>query len=94
MADEKPWFAPGHVNSLLGTVCTPRPREPLWTLAKGGKRVDAELPFHGEHGVEVQCLYDGVMAYGHRFVLREQAVAEGEVHRRRLMREGWTVPAT
>jgi hypothetical protein len=58
------------------------------------KRVDAELLFHGELGVEVQCLYDGVMAYGHRFVLREQAIAEGEVHRQRLMREGWKVPAT
>jgi hypothetical protein len=88
MADEKPWYSPGHVDSLTGTVCTPRPREPLWTLVKGGRRVDAELLFHGELGVEVQCLYDVVMAYGHRFVLREQAIAEGEAHRRRLMKEG------
>jgi hypothetical protein len=85
MADEKPWFAPGHVASLPGSVCKPRPRESLWTLVKGGKRVDAELLFHGELSV---------MAYGLRFVLREQEMAEGEVHRRRLMREGWTVPAT
>ncbi len=94
IADEKPWFAPGHVDSLPGRACTPRPREALWTLVKGDKRDDAELLFHAELGVEVQCSYDGSMAYGQRFVLREQAVAEGEVHRRRLMREGWTVPVT
>ena len=85
---------PGHVACVPGSVCKPRPCESLWTLVKGGKRVDAELLFHGELGVEVQCLYDGVMAYGQHFVLREQAVAEGDVQRRRLMRDGWTVPAT
>jgi hypothetical protein len=73
-------------------VCTPRPRESLWTLVKGGKRVDAELLFHAEHGVEVQFLFEGVLAYGHRCVLRAQAVEEGDAHRRRLMREGWTEP--
>jgi hypothetical protein len=91
---EKPWFAPGHVDSLSGSCCTPRPRDPLWTLVKGGKRVDAELLFHGELGVEVQFLHEGVMAYGQRFVLREQAVQEGGVHRRRLMKDGWTASVT
>ena len=43
MADEKPWCAPGHRNSLPGTASTSRPRERLWTLIKRGKRVDAEL---------------------------------------------------
>ena len=43
MADEeKPRFAPGHVDSVQGAVCTPRPREPLWTLVKGAKRVEAD----------------------------------------------------
>ncbi len=54
MADERPWFAPGYAESLQGAGCSLRPRERLWTLVKGGKRIDAELLFHGEHGVEVQ----------------------------------------
>jgi hypothetical protein len=94
MADKKPWFAPGHVDSLHGTVCTPRPRERLWTLTKGGKRVDAELLFHAEAGVEVQFAHNGVMASAQRFVLKERALKEAEAQRRRLLREGWTVPVT
>ena len=94
MADEKPWFALGHADSLQGATCTPRPRERLWTLVKGGKRVDAELLFHGEHGVEVQFLHEDVMAYGHAFTLRAQALAEAEHHRQRLTREGWRLPDT
>ena len=38
--------------------------ERLWTLTKHGKRIDAELLFHAEHGVEIQFLHEGVMAYG------------------------------
>ena len=94
MPDEKPWFAPGHADSLQGAGCTLRPRERLWTLVKGGKRVDAELLFHGEHGVEVQFLHEDVMAYGHAFTLRAQAVQEAEHHRQRLTREGWKLPET
>ena len=40
-------------TACRASACTPRPRERLWTLVKGGKRVDAELLFHGEYGVEV-----------------------------------------
>ena len=94
IADEKPWFAPGHVDSLPGKRMHPATARTAVDAREGGKPVDAELLFQGELGVEVQCLYDGVMAYGQRFVLREQAIAEGEVHRRRSMRESWTVPAT
>src|SRR5690349_21743351 len=99
MSDEEdgyapPWFAPGHGNALSSSVCTPRPRERLWTLVKGGKRVDAELLFHNEHGVEVQFAHDGVMAYGQRFPLKADAVAEAEQHRTRLHRAGWTIPMT
>lgn len=89
MADEKPWFAPGHVDSLPGSVCSPRPREPVWTLRKGAKRVDAELLFQAEVGVEVQFLHEGVMAYAQRFTIRAQALEEAERQRKRLMREGW-----
>jgi hypothetical protein len=44
----------------------PRSRERLWTLLKDGKRIDAELMFHGEYGVEIQFLHEGEMAYGRR----------------------------
>ena len=95
MADEeKPWYAPGHVDSLPGVACTPRPRERLWTLTKGSKRVDAELLYHGEHGVEVQFAHEGVMAHVQRFVLREQAVREVDEQRERLMGEDWIAPVT
>jgi hypothetical protein len=91
MADEKPWCARAR-RQPAGTVCTPRPRERLWTLVKGAKQVDAELLYHGEHGVEVQFTHEGVMAYGQRCVLRAQAVELAEGHRQRLIREGWTEP--
>src|SRR5690348_5570369 len=96
MADETedaPWFAPNHVGTQQD-ACKPRPRERLWTLVKAGKRVDAELLFQGEHGVEVQFSHDGVMAYGQRFALRAAALAEADHHRARLEREGWTMPQT
>lgn len=54
--------------------CKPRPHERRWTLTKNGKRIDAELMFHGEYGVKIQFLHEGVMAYGRRWTLREQAV--------------------
>lgn len=94
MADEKPWFAPGHVDSLQGSVCSPRPREPVWTLWKGARRVDAELLFQAEAGVDVQFLHEGVMAYARRFTLRASALEEAERHRKRLMREGWIPEST
>ena len=54
MADEDRW------DPLLPAVgCKPRPRERLWTLMKNGKRVDAELLFHAEHGVEIQFIHEG-----------------------------------
>ena len=62
MPNETPWYAPGHVDSLQGTVCTPRPRERLWTLTKNGKHIDAEPLFHAEAGVEAQFASDGVIA--------------------------------
>jgi hypothetical protein len=36
----------------------------VWTLSKNGKRIDAELMFHAEYGVEIQFLHERVMAYG------------------------------
>lgn len=75
------------------TGYAPRLRERVWTLSKREKRIDAEPRFHGEsYGWECQCLHDGVLAYGQRFILREYALAEAEARRQRLMREGWSVP--
>jgi hypothetical protein len=53
------------------TVRQRKPGEPIWSLRKNGRQVDCELRFHGEsYGWECQCLYDGDLAYGQRFVLR------------------------
>ena len=94
MAEEKSWFAPGDVDSLLGSVCKPRPREAIWTLTKGARRVDAELLYQSEHGVEVHFLEEGVVAYARRWLMRAEAVQEANEHRARLLRQGWTMPAS
>jgi hypothetical protein len=42
--------------------------------------------------VEIQFLYEGVMAYGRRWVLRAHAVEETAEKRTELEREGWAAP--
>jgi hypothetical protein len=80
--DEKPWFAPGYAATHAAPVYTPHLRESVWTLTKHGKRVDAELLFHGEsYGWECQFLHDGVMAKARRFVLKVLALEEAEAQR-------------
>lgn len=60
--------------------------------AEGRQAIDCELRFHGEsYGWECQCLHDGVLAYGQRFVLREGALGEADAQRQRLVNEGWMV---
>jgi len=56
-----------------------------------GTRIDAELLFHAEDGVEIQFLHEGIVAYARRWPLRAQAVKEGDTQRQRLMAEGWMV---
>lgn len=80
------WWAQQGSTSV---PCKPRPRERLWTLTKNGKRIDAELLFHAEHGVEIQFLHEGVMAYGRRWMLRAEAVREADAKRTELERQGW-----
>jgi hypothetical protein len=63
----------------------------LWTLTKNGKRIDAELMFHAEYGVEIQFLHEGLMAYGRRWTLRGQAVQEATLKRIELERQGWSL---
>ena len=72
--------------------CKPRPRERLWTLTKAGKRIDAELLFHDEYGVESQFLHEGVMAYGRRWTLRALAADEASAKRAELEGLGWATP--
>lgn len=84
------WYKP---NRPPTATRIPKPGEHVWSLRKNGKQIDCELRFHGEsYGWEVQCLHDGVLAYGQRFVFREGAVAEAEAQRQRLAREGWGMP--
>jgi hypothetical protein len=77
------------VGRSPATSCKPRPRERLWTLTKNGKRIDAELMFHAEYGVEIQFLHEGVMAYGCWWTLRAQAVSEATEKRAELEAQGW-----
>jgi hypothetical protein len=88
MADEKPWYAPGHV-AARGETCEPRPREHVWALTKGARRIDAQLLFQPGGGVEIQFLFDGVMAYARRCAHRADAVEEADAQRARLTNEGW-----
>ena len=88
MANEKPWYAPGHV-AARGRTAEPRSREHVWALTKGGRRIDAQLLFHPEAGVEIQFLFDGVMAYARRCTDRAEAAEEANAQRARLTNEGW-----
>ena len=71
------------------------PRQPtsgehFWSLRKNGSRIDCELRFHGEpYGWECQCLHDGELAYGQRFIRRAGALEEAEAQRQRLKTQGW-----
>jgi hypothetical protein len=80
-------------DSQTPAPCKPRQRERLWTLTKAGKRIDAELLFHAEHGVEIQFLHEGVMAYGRRWTLQAQAIQEAGTKRAELEGHGWVAVA-
>src|SRR3954469_4486716 len=87
MADDDDWYKP---NRPPSPARQPTPGERVWSLRKNGRQIDCELRFHGEsYGWECQCLHDGVLAYGQRFVLREGALAEAEAQRQRLLRGHW-----
>ena len=77
-------------NATPPAARQPKPGEHVWALHKNGKRIDCELRFHCEsYGWECQCLHDGVLVYGQRFVLKAGALEEAEGQRRRLVGEGW-----
>lgn len=60
-------------------------------MRKNGKQVDCELRGHGEYGWECQFLYNGELAYGRRWTLRADALAEAEAKRQELEGDGWVV---
>jgi hypothetical protein len=81
-------------NAKPPTPRQPKPGEHIWSLRKNGRQVDCELRFHGEsYGWECQCLHDGDLVYGRRFILWAGALAEADGQRKRLMGEGWTNPS-
>ena len=77
-----PFYAPGHDNSPRPAPAKPRPGEPLWSLRKGGRQIDAELRYHGEYGVEAQIFSDRELLIGRRFDTRELAVQWAEEERK------------
>ena len=85
MTPDDPFYAPGYV----GKPCAPRSREHLWRLRKDHRTVDADLLYHAEYGVEIQFSYNGEMAYGRRWPVRADAIAEANDKRRELERNGW-----
>ena len=58
-------------------------------MRKNGKQVDAALRSHGEYGWECQFLYNGAFAYGRRWTMRAEALAEADDKRQELERDGW-----
>jgi hypothetical protein len=60
-------------------------------MRKNGNQVDAELRGHGEWGWECQFLYNGELAYGRRWTLRADALAEVDAKRQELERDGWVL---
>ncbi len=82
-------------DSLLWThkpspPAKPRPGEPLFTLTRDGHRLDCELRYHGEYGVEARFLRDGELSIGRRFDTKALAVQWAELEREAWQREGWT----
>ena len=83
-----PFYKPG----LVIPPRQPRPGERLWTLQKGGRRLDGELPFHGEsYGWEFQLLRDGELYAGRRYPFHRDALAFADEERRVLEQSGWTL---
>jgi hypothetical protein len=60
-------------------------------MTKNGKRIDAELLYHAEYGVEIQFLHEEVMVYGRRWALRAQGIEEANARRVELEKQGWTL---
>ncbi len=91
MRDED-WYKP---HRPLAPTRQPKQAERVWSLRRNGHQVDCELRFHGEsYGWECQCLTDGELAYGRRFVLRALALEEAEAQRARLQQAGWAPVTT
>jgi hypothetical protein len=76
----------------IGTSVPPtraRVGERLWTLAKDGVIVTAELLDQSSAGVELRMLKNGEWLSGRRFAERANAVAHADNHRQQLVAKGW-----
>jgi hypothetical protein len=70
------WFA---ASNAPAPIRQPKPGERVSTCAGTGRQVDCELRFHGEsYGWECQCLYNGELAYGRRFLMKADAMREAD----------------
>jgi hypothetical protein len=81
-------------DDLLWTAKPPAPRkptpgEPVWTMRKDGKQLDAELRSHGEWGWEYQFFSNGSFIYGRRWQTRAAVMSEIDEKRQELERRGW-----
>ncbi|HZT76948.1 MAG TPA: hypothetical protein VFA27_09840 [Vicinamibacterales bacterium] len=77
-------------NAPKPTPRTTRRGEPVFSMTKNGRRLDAELRDHGEFWCEIQFLVDGDLVYGRLWPNRSVALVEAEVKRVELNARGWT----
>ncbi len=72
--NEEPFYSP---NYRSAPPARPRrPTEHVWTVAKGERRLEGVLRFHGEsYGGEFQVLRNGELYIGRRFVMHDEALA-------------------
>ncbi len=68
----------------------PRKGEPLWTLAKDGVTVTADLLDQSQAGVELRMFRKGEWQSGRRFRERDRAIAHADGHRLQLLAKGWS----
>ena len=66
-----------------------RTGELLWTLAKDGVTVSAELVDQSSAGVELRMLKDGEWMSGRRFAERTNALAHAAKHRAEMVSKNW-----
>lgn len=71
------------------TRTVPKPGERLFMLHREGHRLECELRYHGEFGVETQFLKDGELLIGRRFDTKKLAVQWAELEGEAWTREGW-----
>jgi hypothetical protein len=72
-----------------------RPAEPavaerVWTVQRGGRQIDCFVSSHGQSG-DCQIFDEDWCIYRRRWTGRAEALADAEVQKQGLLREGWTL---